>query len=80
MSEFKQFMALANEPHADYALISRILCENFESFSKEEQSKAIDFIKELSESKLDYERTFADRLSRDLRETLRKKKMTRNKT
>jgi len=76
MSKFKRFMALAKEPHADYALISRTLCENFGSFSQEEKSKVRDFIKELSQSKLEYERTFARRLSRDLREVLKKKEKT----
>ena len=74
MSEFKRFMALANEPHADYFDISSTLCENFDSFSKEEQSKTMEFINKLSKSKLDYEREFANRLSRDLREALRKRK------
>lgn len=70
MSSFKQFMTLANEPHADYALISRTLCENFESFSEQEQAKVRAFLKKLSESTLEYERTFAQRLTLDLREAL----------
>ena len=64
-------MALLNEPHSDYTLISRTLCENFESFSELEKSNLRDFLKRLSESKLEYERAFARRLSSDLTEKLK---------
>jgi len=73
VSKFKRFMALANEPHADYALISRTLCEDFKSFSEQEKSNLRRFLKTLWESKIEYERTFAQRLSHDLAEELKEK-------